>query len=130
MLINRFVCGGLVEGRGLPCECSSSLLSSSVCWLWPLVAVFALLRDRTPAPERSITEGMAARSKHKEDTFSNIGIVQYIAFTKITEGSEVSNVTASPLQDRSWASDGCLHSWAKKWAKPKLAKKYCFNGQQ
>ena len=47
----------------LPWACSSSLLSSSECgWLLPLVTVLALLLDRTPAPERSITEGMAATS--------------------------------------------------------------------
>lgn len=51
--------------RVLPCAvpwvCSSSLLSSSECgWLLPLVTVLARLLDRTPAPERSITEGMAA----------------------------------------------------------------------
>lgn len=45
----------------LPWACSSSLLSSSECgWLLPLVTVLALLLDRTPAPERSITEGMTA----------------------------------------------------------------------
>lgn len=55
--------------RALPCvvpwACSSSLLSSSECgWLLPLVTVLARLLDRTPAPERSITEGMAATNTH------------------------------------------------------------------
>lgn len=47
--------------RAVPWACSSSLLSSSECgWLLPLVTVLARLLDRTPVPERSITEGMSA----------------------------------------------------------------------
>lgn len=58
-----FACAAVSCARiGLPWACSSSLLSSSECgWLLPLVTFLALLLDRTPAPERSITEGMTAR---------------------------------------------------------------------
>lgn len=45
---------------GSPCECSSSLLSSSECGCAPLGAVLARLRDRIPEPALgfSITEGI------------------------------------------------------------------------
>lgn len=49
-----------------PCACSSSLLSSSECWLLPLVTFLALLRDRTPDPVFSITDGMASWHQHKD----------------------------------------------------------------
>lgn len=62
----RLVC---MAGGGLPWACSSSLLSSSECgWLLPLVTFLALLLDRTPAPERSITEGMTARETNSRTT--------------------------------------------------------------
>lgn len=54
----------------VPWACSSSLLSSSECgWLLPLVTVLARLLDRTPAPERSITEGMAATNTRTTCSF-------------------------------------------------------------
>lgn len=57
---------------GLPWACSSSLLSSSECgWLLPLVTFLALLLDRTPAPERSITEGMTERDTHSRTHTEN-----------------------------------------------------------
>lgn len=77
-------------GHALPCvvpwACSSSLLSSSECgWLLPLVTVLARLLDRTPAPERSITEGMAATNTHMVNyTFHFIYIYIYRSLQKIT----------------------------------------------
>lgn len=76
---------------GLPWACSSSLLSSSECgWLLPLVTFLALLLDRTPAPERSITEGMTARHTHSRthtendpqcaETMRNINVYVKIRF--------------------------------------------------
>lgn len=49
---------------GSPCECSSSLLSSSECGCPPLGAVLARLRDRIPEPALgfSITEGITPPS--------------------------------------------------------------------
>lgn len=59
-------------GGGLPWACSSSLLSSSECgWLLPLVTFLALLLDRTPAPERSITEGMTAKRDAQQNHAEN-----------------------------------------------------------
>lgn len=67
----------LSGGGGLPWACSSSLLSSSECgWLLPLDTFLALLLDRTPAPERSITEGMTARDTHSR-THTENGLKTY-----------------------------------------------------
>jgi len=55
--------GLCVNVSDTPCVCSSSLLSSSECWLFPFVTVLALLRDSTPDPDRSITDGMAERER-------------------------------------------------------------------
>jgi len=57
--------GLCVNVSDTPCVCSSSLLSSSECWLFPFVTVLALLRDSTPDPDRSITDGMAERERER-----------------------------------------------------------------